>query len=79
MRSEVAFEDVSVAGFPVSTWVDIHGHCVGVDGFGALRLREWPDGRPYLEQPAVTVSMFDEIDAAIGRQLEREAKRERRG
>lgn len=32
------------------------------DGMGGTYLREWPDGKPLMEQPQVMVDMFDLIE-----------------
>lgn len=75
MQSQVAFVDPMVGGLPVDAWLDMHGGCTEVDGFGALRLRAWPDGRSFLKQPAVTTEMFALMDAETARQIAESSSR----
>jgi len=63
-----------VSGLHVSAWVSLYKSCHSFV-MGDAIMRGWPDGGTVLEQPAVTVTMFDVIAEEIGKEQEQEAKR----
>lgn len=50
-----------VANTEVGEWVDMFRNCHNP----GRALREWPNGRPYNEQPAVVVGMFELIRGVL--------------
>jgi hypothetical protein len=75
MGSSVEVEPIEVGGLPLGVWFDLHDGCMEIDGFGGLRLRGWPDGRSFLEQPSVTVEMFKLIGQEVAKAVADESKR----
>jgi hypothetical protein len=51
---------VVVGGFSCLTWISLWRHCHN-KGFVGPELREWPDGKSLMEQPKITVRMFELI------------------
>jgi hypothetical protein len=54
-----------IGGISVATWFGM---------FNAYRtMRQWPDGRALLDQPNLTVEVFETIDDQLNRELTRDA------
>ena len=51
-------------GLSVSAWVVLWKQCHAMTGDGVWRVA-WPDGGALIDQPALTVSMFDVVTAVV--------------
>jgi len=52
--------DQGIAGLNCSTWIELWNGCHTSGFAGPMRLC-WPDGKSLIEQPAITVRMFEMI------------------
>lgn len=59
----------------MSSWVRLWSTCHAFVQGAPVRLA-WPDGRSTLEQPAITVLMFDLIQGEFAMELEAKVKRD---
>lgn len=64
-------ETWTAGGWPLKVWLEMWEACYEAGFNGPIR-KEWPDGRPPLEQPAVTVAMFALIDEGVAKHMEHE-------
>lgn len=58
-------------GWPLSNWLELWEAC-HVSGFNGPMRAAWPDGKSALDQPAITVAVFDLIGDAVAKHMESE-------
>jgi hypothetical protein len=54
-------QDPIPGGLRISDWVELWGLCHEYDEVGNVKRREWPEAGSLIEQPSMTVTMFQEI------------------
>lgn len=62
-------EQCEVGGLHVGSWLQMYMACNAYVMGGRVMLA-WPDGRPLLHQPALTVAMFDVIEEEVAKEQE---------
>jgi hypothetical protein len=65
-------------GLPMWVWMALFNRCFNYTQQGP-QWAAWPDGGSLLEQPALTVSIFDIIESEVSKDLVRRMKDIKRG
>jgi hypothetical protein len=60
-------------GLPVVAWVKLWSMCHAVMADGIIRT-DWPDGGTAIDQPMVTVQMFDVISSVVSEACKSDGK-----
>lgn len=60
-------DDPRDGGLSVFEWVTMWRATHRAMGMGGFERIEWPDGRSYVEQPAMTVAMMNLIQEEVGK------------
>lgn len=64
---------MSIAGLSERAWMELWFGCHTGGFSGAMRLA-WPDGKSLIEQPAITVKVFEMISDQMQKSAKQEAQ-----